>query len=122
MPKIFYILFIVIIIIGVLFFISYFAFNIYEVKIQLNESNESPNEFEVRLIPLNSFGWEIGFRHVDFAVTVLEGEDAVDKIIENKNSFKLKLNRRDQQIKLLVKSKYSLFENIIEIPINTEEK
>lgn len=122
MPKIFYILFIIIIIIFVLFFISYFALNIYEVKTQVNESNNSPKEFEIRLIPLNSFGWNIGFRHIEFTLAVLEGEEAVDKLIENKNSFKLKLNRRDQRIKLLVKTQYSLFENIIEIPINTEEK
>lgn len=120
MQKLFYILF-AIAFVFVLFTIWYFFLNIYEVKIETQKSNLDPDEYRIKISPINSVGQKIDFRNVNYKVNILEGKEFIRNIKEERNIILIRLVENGR-VKLSINTEYSLFESIIEIPTKSEER
>ena len=104
----------------ILLFLSWqYIFNIYEVEIKLEtEELQVFNKAGVEIIPVNSFGFKVPFRSVDYSISFIEGEDLVNLIRDKEQTnFELVAQDKTGKVKFSVATNKSQNPTIIEIQI-----
>ncbi len=99
-----------------------FIFNIYETEINVVPQNlfaDNHSTISVSIIPINSFGWKVPFRHVRANFIIKEGKQLVDIVEESKYGDTIILRAKDKtgKVEVYVKSEYSLLPSLIEINV-----
>lgn len=113
----------IVIIISIIIFAWFYLFNIYEVKIYVNPkllNSDLSSTFEIKVIPLNSFGRRALLRNISAKFEIVSGASLV-KIVESA-SDKITLQSLGQlgKVEVLVTPKIGLFPSKIEIGIVAE--
>ena len=118
--KTFILSFVVLVLAG--FFLHYFIFSIYEVKIVVKPKEvfaDPSTEIKVTAKPINAMGWEVPFRTVKTKFKILEGNDLVTiKSVDEENGFILLQSvGTEGKVGIYIDSEYSLFPSYIEVQI-----
>lgn len=99
----------------ILLFLSWFyIFNIYEVKIVLNQADLLT--YEILLIPLNSFGKKAPLRYVECPYEVANGKENIEFISQKNNSIIVKLIEENSPVRLNITTNKTQNIFLVEIP------
>ena len=120
--QIFFIISIIVLVFGLS--VYYFIFNTYEVSISIKPKNlfaDYKSTTIIKVIPINSLGFEIPFRSVKAKIEIEEGNDLIDIIKENEETgvFILRAKDKPGKVKVIIKSDKSLLPTLITIIINS---
>lgn len=110
----------IIILVICLFLCWHFIFSIYEVKYKHNYPNEKlviDNNYKIKCVGLNSFGWEIDYRDLGTTFTIITGSKLIkiDEISEQ-NQFSFSPIFAGE-ISIEVNSKFSLNPTLYKLQI-----
>lgn len=73
----------------------------------------------IEAIPINAFGWKIPFRKSWAEFNIIEGENLIDIIQKNDKDGMIILRSRGipGKVEISVKTKFSLFPNLVKVEI-----
>ncbi len=116
-----YIIFISLVILVIAYTAYYFFFNIYEITIKVTPViiSDRKQKIKIKIKPINSLGNAIPLRRVYTEFNIIEGTNLIYTNHKNKKKGLLELRAKDApgKVKIEIKSKYSLFPNIVEFNI-----
>lgn len=118
--KIFFSLILVLSVIALIF--AMYIFNVYGEVIKKDPDNlfaDASSTIKIKVVPINALGWEIPFRNSEAEFTIIEGSELVEIIEESNEKSRLILRSLGipGKIEITVKSKFSLFPNLVIIEI-----
>ncbi|MCF8304863.1 MAG: hypothetical protein K9I71_00420 [Ignavibacteriales bacterium] len=99
------------------YFVWYFIFNIYEVRIDFRKKTGSDVEYVLTVVPLNSLGMDVPFRKCrsEFSVKGDVKMINIKSISAEKGEMILEKISDSGEIELVIESEYSLRKNIVKI-------
>lgn len=104
------------------FIVYYFLFNIYGSEIIREPENlfaDNTSEMMIKIIPVNSLGWKVLFRHSSAVFNIVEGEDLIETIQKNEKEGMLRIRSLGKEglVGIKIKSEHSLLTEYIEVKI-----
>ena len=99
-----------------------YVFNVYGdiiIKQPDNIYAEHSATIKITVIPVNAFGWKIPFRKSDAEFVIIKGESIVEIIEENRPQGFITLHSKGIPgiVEISVKSRFSLFPNLVTFEI-----
>ena len=103
-------------------FLSMYVLNIYGdiiVKYPENLYADHTSTIKIEAVPINAFGWKIPFRKSRAEFDIIEGENLVDVIQKNEKDGLIILRAKGipGKVEISVKTKFSLFPNLVTVEI-----
>lgn len=103
-------------------FLSMYVLNIYGdiiVKYPDNLFADHTSTIKIEAVPINAFGWKIPFRKSLVVFDIIEGENLVDVISKNEKDGFIILRSKGipGKVEISVKTKFSLFPNLVKAEI-----